>query len=734
MWLIYALGGGWGHLTRAIALARIAGRDRPVRILTNSPYAPTTDLDIVTLETRAEVVHAIAACQAACLIVDTFPRGIGGELAAVLPTLDALKVLVHRDLTPRYVEKMRLREFVAAHFDLILVPGAGEGSQLGDLPMAVETDAWLVRSADELQPGEANGVLVCAGGNWDELAWYGEVAQALRRLDPNVPVRVSCRGVSAALSAGVLDTLLAGDGSVWERGGGNRRGGLQHGARMPGVGSAAGGAGMAADLRPAGRARRNRRILGPVTLVVEPAGGRAPGAGANAKGSAARAQVPQWRGGSRSPYLRYTTLSCPSPQTGLTAAAPPAPRRPLSVSSKPPDNPPFLNPAKKPCLSSAGNFVLEMHGSRLTLQAWDRTRNLVRRIAGIKSETRGRMELIVERFARREGSLFLIDLAQPAGAEVGRRGPRRVFRERFREMLSRQFPGWKIAELSVEADLAHSLSPAYPRAYLKHGQSGWAAIAASPDAASAAGVLSFGLIWLDYLRRREKRVAIQGLALFVPCGFEQPTCLRLLFLNAETAGCRVFGYSEQGFALPLDPRDFGNLETHLDPCRRADRPAAHPDDTDDADEVERIPRPDGSVSMRVRGIEFARVPAGETASVPIFDPTDLARFRTPDAADRNHPLYRQQPEAWLESQVRANIQQVHAALRPDPVYNQVPAFAGGDRGVMDLVAVDYAGRLAVLELKATADLHLPFQALDYWMRVKWHLDREEFSPLGYFPG
>jgi hypothetical protein len=37
-------------------------------------------------------------------------------------------------------------------------------------------------------------------------------------------------------------------------------------------------------------------------------------------------------------------------------------------------------------------------------------------------------------------------------------------------------------------------------------------------------------------------------------------------------------------------------------------------------------------------------------------------------------------------------------------------------------------------LKATADLHLPLQALDYWVRVKWHLDRGEFSPHGYFPG
>jgi hypothetical protein len=40
----------------------------------------------------------------------------------------------------------------------------------------------------------------------------------------------------------------------------------------------------------------------------------------------------------------------------------------------------------------------------------------------------------------------------------------------------------------------------------------------------------------------------------------------------------------------------------------------------------------------------------------------------------------------------------------------------------------------VVELKATADLHLPMQALDYWMRVRWHLDRGEFSAAGYFPG
>jgi hypothetical protein len=42
--------------------------------------------------------------------------------------------------------------------------------------------------------------------------------------------------------------------------------------------------------------------------------------------------------------------------------------------------------------------------------------------------------------------------------------------------------------------------------------------------------------------------------------------------------------------------------------------------------------------------------------------------------------------------------------------------------------------LAVVEIKASQDIHLPLQALDYWMRVKWHLERGEFAGRGYFPG
>jgi hypothetical protein len=113
---------------------------------------------------------------------------------------------------------------------------------------------------------------------------------------------------------------------------------------------------------------------------------------------------------------------------------------------------------------------------------------------------------------------------------------------------------------------------------------------------------------------------------------------------------------------------------------------------------------------------------------------ELARMRNSRAIDRSNPLYLRHPEAWLEAQARAGIEAIDAMIYPYPLYGQVPQFAAGERGIIDLLGVDRDGRLAVIELKAAEDIHLPLQALDYWMRVKWHLDRGEFSGRGYFPG
>jgi hypothetical protein len=203
--------------------------------------------------------------------------------------------------------------------------------------------------------------------------------------------------------------------------------------------------------------------------------------------------------------------------------------------------------------------------------------------------------------------------------------------------------------------------------------------------------LAFGLIWLEYLRRREPRVTVEGLALFLPEGAGLTTCLRLRQLNPLAAQYAVFLYSPDGFVSRLDERDWGNLETRL---------AAR--------------RVDGNQSLG--------------------DPDPAVPMRSSDEPGPYNPLRLRNPELWLESQVRANILEIDADLLPSPVYGQVPSFAGGERGIADLLAVSRSGRLAVIELKASQDLHLPLQSLDYWMRVNWHHERGEFERGGYFPG
>jgi len=410
--------------------------------------------------------------------------------------------------------------------------------------------------------------------------------------------------------------------------------------------------------------------------------------------------------------------------------------------------PALLEPGDEIIPINGGNFIVELSNARLTIQAWDAHRNLVRRVVDIREQTRGRLELVVERFARKLGPLFLIDLAQPAGQDWERRGTRLVFRERFRQFLMREFPGWKLGELSTEADLQHSLSPAYPRALLKHGSAGLAAIGAAPEALDSSSVLSFGLIWLDYLRRRERRLTIEGLVLFLPDNAQRATSLRVKFLDQNTARFDVFAYSGEDQTVRLDPGDAGNLDTKLEVCHQPSRVDHHfLDILLTLEGVERVETPDGETSFRVRGLEFARTSGSEiffglAQRVPLRSTNlpeceelarGLARLRSP-GLKRGGELYLSYPEAWLESQVRSNIEAVDAALLSSPVYGQVPAFAAGDRGIIDLLAADRTGRLTVIELKACADLHLPLQALDYWMRVKWHLDRGEFEANGYFPG
>jgi hypothetical protein len=174
------------------------------------------------------------------------------------------------------------------------------------------------------------------------------------------------------------------------------------------------------------------------------------------------------------------------------------------------------------------------------------------------------------------------------------------------------------------------------------------------------------------------------------------------------------------------------------------------------------------VGLLLHGLEFARVRQGVAAhsfareleasfgaganETPLIDETEELRLelcarlfqsRYPDGTHTD-PLFRMQPEHWLESRLKAGMGELLPGLRGDLMYAQVPALSSGDRGLLDLLTLDRNGRLVVIELKADEDLHLPLQALDYWIRVRaLNDDRQSvvggrpltaFERQGYFGG
>jgi hypothetical protein len=174
--LYYALGGGLGHGVRTLALARQLARRLGGRhwLLLNTPFAATLlpaiarepGLTALTLSPQATpreaasfVGDTLAAIQPDLLITDTFPRGLGGELAHLLPDWSgAFRVLISRGLPRAYLETYDLTGFVREHYQLIIAPG--ERSPFEGRVEVQRTGAFLVRDFEELlSPAEAAHVL-----------------------------------------------------------------------------------------------------------------------------------------------------------------------------------------------------------------------------------------------------------------------------------------------------------------------------------------------------------------------------------------------------------------------------------------------------------------------------------------------------------------------------------------------------------------------------------------------
>lgn len=167
-WLIYAAGGGYGHLTRSLSLARTAVKtdaNRTVSILANdeainrlSMVETSERIRFLPIDTsrsndeiRFDVRSILESLSFEVLIVDTFPRGVLGELGDIVSKIDCVKILVHRDTVPKYINSADVLHVVGL-YDHILLPG--ESAPLENRSNATRTEAWLIQDNDELHSAE----------------------------------------------------------------------------------------------------------------------------------------------------------------------------------------------------------------------------------------------------------------------------------------------------------------------------------------------------------------------------------------------------------------------------------------------------------------------------------------------------------------------------------------------------------------------------------------------------
>ncbi len=400
------------------------------------------------------------------------------------------------------------------------------------------------------------------------------------------------------------------------------------------------------------------------------------------------------------------------------------------------------------------------------LHIWSEERNMVRRVLEATS-SRFALQLQVLRFGQSQPTLLEITSSQDRRTGAGKRASRARYQAILQRTLQRQYPGFKLEHFSGSPDLEHSLSPVYTRGLLRAGQTGFAVLGVSAEETQSCvdASLTFGILWMEHQRRQlAGRSVVEGLKLFLPPGRAQIVRQRAAHLDPDAAKWQLYELDErQESADSIDLADTGNIVSRL--TRAVDLTGAR---EGFAASIERIralvPAAEitidsaSEIVFRLYGLEFARArltpvsgsfrnqetiifgigPAEyvlDEHNEPVFREL-LQRITEQRRADGSHTdlFFRVAPERWLESLVTRNVRAIDERLDPAFVYSQVPAFASTDRAMLDVLTCTIAGRLAVLELKANEDIHLPLQGLDYWARVRWHQQHGEFTRNRYFAG
>jgi len=411
-------------------------------------------------------------------------------------------------------------------------------------------------------------------------------------------------------------------------------------------------------------------------------------------------------------------------------------------------------------------YSVSGESNKCLLHLWSPERNVVRRVLDV--ETKGEtLRVTVQRMGQARPTRLEICRERDPRTASAKRSTRMAYQRILERALKRKFPELTLAQLSTSMDLERSFGPIYARGLLKRGQSGFAVVGVNRQElqSSLDAALTFGILWLEVCRQAQAaKLVVEGLKLILPDGCSALARERIANLNQSAAKWELYELEERSEEIkPIEVSDRGNVSTRLVHCSEEEsifsrfaEPIA----------VVRALMPEAEVgltspveiSFRCHGLEFARArlsaKPGEFRSVPeivfgagpaerVLDGANFPQFERlirsigevrHAEGPKESRWWRLHPERWLESLVVKNIRALDDQLDPRWRYSQVPAFSASDRAMIDVLTVTREGRLAVLELKADEDIHLPLQGIDYWSRVAWHHGRGEFQKFGYFAG
>lgn len=414
----------------------------------------------------------------------------------------------------------------------------------------------------------------------------------------------------------------------------------------------------------------------------------------------------------------------------------------------------------------SAQFSISTQRGRCLLHMWSVERNIVREV--LDSECKNStLKLAVRKFAQSRPHQLQICRERDQRTAAARKTARSQYARALERALQREFSGWNSGKLSTSMNLERSFSPVYARGLLRKGRSAFAVLGVNPQETQASidAALTFGLLWLEDCRLREAgRSTVEGLRLYVPPKKSATLRLRMAHLNKNIGRFELCELeARDGTVEEKELAPLADLDSHLQRC--PDPVHLH---AQFADAIARVkaaaPAAEvavtspGEISFRLNGLEFARVRLSaqpgsfQAAQEIVFGAAGLEEVLTTENeaafhgfvqritesrlahSDKRNALWRMYPERWLESLIVKDIPAVDSHLDSSHVYSQVPAFSASDRSLIDVLTCTHRTRLAVLELKADEDIHLPVQGLDYWARVLWHNSRGEFQKHGYFSG